>query len=60
MSFHLRLIEIEMYLPYVSSAASLHKALGALGQRCKHQPNLALTIEPFYSCLLYTSDAADE
>ena len=47
MNLHLRLIQIEMYLPHVASAASLHKALGALRQACKNQPNLALTIEPF-------------
>jgi len=49
MTLHLRLIQIEMYLPHVSSAASLHKALGALRHLCKNQQNLALTIEPFHS-----------
>ncbi|WP_320821932.1 hypothetical protein [Reinekea sp.] len=47
MTLHLRLIQIEMYLPQVTSAESLHKALGALRHAGKNQQNLALTIEPF-------------
>lgn len=47
MAVHIRLIQIEMYLPDVQSEADIHRALGALKRYCKNQVNIALAIEPF-------------
>ena len=47
MALHLRLLQIEMYLPNVSSLTDLNRALGPLRRHCKEQDNIALAIEPF-------------
>lgn len=47
MALHIRLIQLEMYLPDVSSTADLSKALGLLKRFCKEQSNIALAVEPF-------------
>ncbi len=47
MALHLRLLQIEMYLPNVSSTSDLHRALGPLKRFCKEQDNIALSIESF-------------
>ena len=47
MALHLRLLQIEMYLPNVSSTTDLSRALSALRRFCKEQDNIALSVEPF-------------
>jgi hypothetical protein len=47
MALHLRLMQIEMYLPNVESTSDLAKALGPLKRFCKDQTNVALAVEPF-------------
>lgn len=47
MAVHIRLIQIEMYLPDVQSETDVQRALSALKRYCKNQVNIALTIEPF-------------
>lgn len=47
MSVHVRLVQIEMYLPQATSGSELQKTLGALKRHCKSQHQLALAIEPF-------------
>ena len=49
MALHLRLIQIEMYLPNVASTTELGRALAPLRRFCKEQHNIALSIEPFES-----------
>lgn len=47
MSVHVRLLQLEMYLPSVMTGSDLQKALGPLKRYCKNQHNIALAIEPF-------------
>ncbi len=47
MALHARLLQIEMYLPNVSSTTDLVRALGPLRRFCKDQHNIALSVEPF-------------
>ncbi|MEJ2073605.1 MAG: hypothetical protein P8X79_09130 [Reinekea sp.] len=41
------MLQLEMYLPNVSSTSDLTKALGSLKRFCKDQHNIAMTAEPF-------------
>ena len=47
MALHLRLLQVEMYLPSVTNTTELQKALSPLKRFCKEQHNVALAIEPF-------------
>lgn len=47
MAVYIRLIQLKMYLPNVSSQTDLVRALGALKRFCKSQDNIALSIEPY-------------
>ena len=47
MALHMRLIQVEMYLPAVSTTTELQKALSPLKRFCKDQHNIAMSIEPF-------------
>ncbi len=47
MSLHLRLLQLELYLPDVASTSELTRALGPLKRFCKDQHNIAMTIEAF-------------
>jgi uncharacterized protein YlxP (DUF503 family) len=47
MAMHLRLIQLEMYLPHVSSNSELLRALSPLKRFCKEQHNIAMTIEDY-------------
>ncbi|TCS44093.1 hypothetical protein [Reinekea marinisedimentorum] len=47
MSVHVRLLQLEMYLPHVATSSDLQKALGPLKRFCKNQHNIALAVEPF-------------
>lgn len=44
---HVRLLELEMYLPQVQNHPELIKALGALKRFCKNEQMMALAIKPF-------------
>jgi len=47
MALHLRLLQIEMYLPNVASETELIRALGPLKRLCKNRLSIALAIEHF-------------
>lgn len=49
MSVHIRLLQLECYLPDVSNDTELVRALGPLKRHCKNQPNIALSVEAFNS-----------
>ncbi len=47
MAIQIRLLQVEMYLPNVSTNSDLIKALKPIKRFCKEQDNIALAIEPF-------------
>lgn len=47
MKVHIRLVELEFYLPNVMSHSDIHRGLAPLRRRVKEQQNMALCIEPF-------------
>ena len=47
MALHARLIQIEMYLPNVSTTTDLTRALSPLRRYCKDKSTIALSIESF-------------
>ncbi|WP_108124346.1 hypothetical protein [Saccharospirillum mangrovi] len=47
MTLHIRLLELERYLPNVNNDADLQRALGPLKRYCREQTNHALTLAPF-------------
>jgi hypothetical protein len=47
MTIHIKLIQLQMYLPNVSASSDLSRALGLLKRFCNEQQNIALSIEPY-------------
>jgi len=47
MTLHIRLIELERYLPDVANDSDLQRAFGPLKRYCREQANRALTLAPF-------------
>lgn len=47
MTLHIRLIEIERYVPGVNNTADLARAFGPLKRYCREQVNVALTLAPW-------------
>lgn len=47
MKVHIRLLELELYVPNVKSNTDIHKGLAPLRRRVKDQQNIALAIEPY-------------
>lgn len=47
MTLHIRLLELERYLPDINNDADLQRAFGPLKRYCREQSNHALTLAPF-------------
>jgi hypothetical protein len=47
MTLHIRLIEIERYVPGVNNTTDLSKAFSPLKRYCRDQVNIALTLAPW-------------